>query len=312
MSLLLLFAAAATSTVGVPIDAGGAPPRNRTVYYQTRSEPIYVAPVVAAATPQGWQSPLWIAPPVAQAFQTSYDLPSVLAQTPQGWQQALSGAPVVKRLLCDTNQPLPFFTPAVVTTSWQGPLSGAPATAKAQPGFAAVPFSQAVTVSVSWQSQLSVAPSVRRAADVAYQLPTYTAPVVIDNTVTIDKWQAPLSIAVPVAKARQGDAFVPYNTVQPVVVYPTGIPLNAGDAPPRKRQVYYQARFDPPYVAPVAVAGIAGMAWFTPLWTVPMRNFVVRPGDSFVPFNTTQQIVITTPGRRRPILFIANVGRLMN
>ncbi len=207
-------------------------PRVQVVYYQALFSPI-VIPQAADnnVTSKAWHQPLSVAPAVARAQQGHATVPFNTAQvvsTPAaGWHQPLSRPTRIASAV--PTQPLFVSGPFTAPQGWFQPLSVAVPVARAKQGHASVPFNtvQPVQVNLGWFQPLSVAAKTARAVHttvsfVALPFPSYPL-----------GWFRPLAGAPPVAKAKQGHSFVPFNTAQ---------------TPP---------------------AGIAGMAWHQPLGTVP-------------------------------------------
>lgn len=283
----------ASTAIPIPIDMGGSQPQTRSVYYQARSEPPYVAPpVVAAPATVGWLAPLSTGLATNRVADTNGPFPWFTPNpvTLDEWQQPLSVAPETTKPKADFGS---YSAPVTVTPKgWQGSLETAPRPARARVEFGFVPYYQ-VTVSVTgWQAPLATAVAVRRQPQTDYALPIYIAPLVA-NTVTIDKWQQPLAGAPKVATAQPGFSFVPFNTVQPVVVPATaiGIPIDMGGQLPQLRSVYYQARSEPPYVTPVVVPATP-QGWQQPLAGAP-KTATAQAGFSFVPYNAAAQVSVT-------------------
>lgn len=279
--------------VGIPLDMGGAAPRTRTVYVQSRFETPYQAPVVVVVAKEGWQAPLSGAPAVAKAQVGHASVPYNTAQLSVNF----------------TN------------FGWHGATATAAPVAKAQAGYAPfVPYNTAQLsvnyTDLGWYRPLSPAPPVAQAQAGNSFVPYNTAQVAAFNYTNVG-WYNPLSGAPAVAKAQAGNSFVPYNTTQ--IVAASGIPLNIGDAPPRLRNVYYQRQFVPPDIlstvvaaaytnfwlqplsiaVPVAraVSDFGSLALFTPAvvslsWQQPLSSPLPLPkaqaGFAFVPYNTAQ------------------------
>lgn len=276
-----------SSVVPVPLVQASAIPWPVTVYYQAWARPPAFITVDNNTTSKAWHQPLSVAAPVAQARQGFAFVPFNTVQTVPGlvtydkYQQPLSTAVPVAKVV-QTYSFVPFDTVQTVTATpqgWQSVLSVAVPVARAaytQASFVALPFPQ---YPLGWLQALSTAVNTSKA--VATQ-PTFTTPPIevprgwyqalsqaplvakvrfdnqapplfwADNTVTVEKWQQPLSVAVAVAKAQQGSSFVPLDTAQ---------------TPP---------------------TGIAGMAWFMPLGTVAHGIPTAPQGFAFVPFDTVQ------------------------
>lgn len=298
---------AAVAAPGIPLDMGGAAPRIRQVYYQQRFvPPDILQTVVATAVYGGWYSPLSTAAPIANApveqWQLPYSVapvvsvgwqqplsrPPQVAKSPPGhisgpfspastvtlaWQAPLSVAPVVKRTI-DTNYQLPVYPGVVVIANtvtidkWQQPLSVAPKVAQAQQGDAFVPYNTAQVVVAAYTKfylqPLSVAVPVARAISDFGSVPL-SSPAVI----TVDKWQQPLSKPVGVAQAQAGFSSVPFNTAQLAVNYTAFTWSQPLSLPPPVAQPQVGWSFVPFNTAQAAPAGIAGMAWYSQLGTVP-------------------------------------------
>lgn len=191
----------------------------------TQATAFAVPPQAAgASTPGqfGWYAPLSKAVPVAQAQQGHSFVPFNTAQ--------VSAVITPVALVYDAGYPR---TAVVYYQSLFSPLPPivAPSNTVAQ---------------VTWQQPLSVAV---KSSPVVYSQPVWIPTAFPTFTLA---WVQPLSKAVPVVKAQQGIAFVPFNTAQ------------------------------------VQPAGIAGMAWFMPLGTVATSLPTAPQGISFVPLNTPQ------------------------
>jgi hypothetical protein len=120
-------------------------------------------------------------------------------------------------------------------------------------------------------------------------------------------WWANLSKSAPVAQAKPGNTFVPFNTAQ-VVISPQTVPLNYDAGSVQSRVVYYQANFQ--VLRPVAITPntITGIAWFQPLGiSAPVAQ--AKPGSTFVPFNTTQITnTVTAFGWYQPLSVAAKIA----
>lgn len=114
------------------------------------------------------------------------------------------------------------------------------------------------------------------------------------NTVTIDKWQQPLSKPVPVARAIQGDSFVPFNTTQIVSTTPNGWHSPLSVAANVARPVHTQPLFVP------AAFPQYPLGWHQPL-SKPVPAAIAQPGNAFVPFNTAQTNTATIDKWLQPL-----------
>jgi hypothetical protein len=165
-----------------------------------------------------------------------------IAQQVLGWQQTVTNRKAAVRVwpaLLLATQATQFAAPAPSTPTpsqfgWHQQLSKAVPVAKAKQGEFSVPFNTPQVAPPSatvegWQSQPSVAPAVARA--VPTQATGFQSPAAPDNNTTAKAWHQPLSVATPVAKARQGDFEVPFNTPQ-AVASPHGWQAQLGRAAP--------------------------------------------------------------------------------
>lgn len=123
------------------------------------------------------------------------------------------------------------------------------------------------------------------------------------NEVTIDKWQQPLSKAPPVARAIQGDSFVPFDTAQVVAATRDTAwqpPLSV--APQTARAVHSQ-----PVFVPTAFAQYP-LGWHQALGIAPPVA-KAQPGSTFVPFNTAQTNTATIDKWQVPLSVPAPVAK---
>jgi hypothetical protein len=174
-------------------------------------------------TAKAWHQPLSGAPRPPSAVQsqaTQFQTPEQATNNnvdAKAWQQPLSGAP--RPPFAVQSQATQFQTPEQAadnnTTSkgWFQPLSVAVKVAKAKQGDFFVPLNTPqIVLPVALVSDAGVVAE----RVVYYQAnifpPAYIAPV--DNNTTAKAWHQPLSVAVPVARAKQGVSFVPFNTAQ--------------------------------------------------------------------------------------------------
>ncbi len=302
-----------------------------------------------ANSPLNIFQPLSGAPPVAIAQQgyvfVPFNTPQIAAtaSNPWGWQQALS-SPLVTPVA--NNSVLTFVVqPSTIPSGWQSQLSSAVLTAQAQVGNSFVPLNPIQVAATpppnGWFGPISPAANVVLAQPT--QATTFAIPAQVSNSVSQFGWYLPLSKAVPVAQSWQGNAFVPFDTVQ---ILPQIIPLFYDAGVPRTATVYYQALFNPllPIVqisntitqiawqqplsqavpvansqsgwsfvplntAQVQPAGISGMAWYAPLGTVAKSIPTATQGMSFVPFDTAQ--LVPPPDLLTHYLpFLVTIGKL--
>ncbi len=315
--------------------------------------PEQTAPAVDNnTTAKGWYPPLAGAPKTAQARQsqaTSFQTPEQTAPAvdnntlSKAWHQDLS-RPVAVAKARQGHSFVPFNTAQIVVSPQTVPLvqdSSATYTFPVYyqafvypPQYIAPPVDNDTT-SKGWQQPLSGAPKTAKAKQsqaTSFQTPEQSG---VTPTPTPEKfgWFAALSKSAPVAKAKQGQFFVPFDTVQ-IVVSPQTVPLIQDAGAVYDRPVYYQATIAPPaYLAPnnsvtsltwqqplskaarvakaqqgasfvplntaqVQPAGIAGMAWHMPLGKVAARLLAAPQGWAFVPFDTVQVAPVVVEPRR--------------
>lgn len=208
----------------------------------------------------GWQQPLSVALPVAQAQLGSSFVPfnttQITAGTPRGWQTIATPTPAIAFI----NAPsLPFIVPPFpVPSGWYQALATTPSSPPTQQGSALLSYN----------------------------------PTPITNTISGMGWFQALATTPPAPPSQIGASFVPLNTPQiSIVISPYGWqqPLASTPTTPFVQLGSTSLSYN---IQPLANT-VVGMPWQQPLSTPPPVA-VVYQGSSFVPYDTTQTIVITT------------------
>lgn len=208
--------------------------------------------------PSGWQSTSTLTPPVAVPQQGNFFVPFNTLQTNTaflGWYQPLattpSSPPAQQGSALLSYNPTPIIN-TITGMGWFQSLAATPSSPPSQIGASFVPLNtpqiSTVVSPYGWYQPLSLAPPVAVAFypqtpwtpapfptfTLAWQQPlalTPTTPLVqlgstsltyniqpLANTVVGMPWQQPLSTALPVAIVYQGSSFVPYDTMQTIVI----------------------------------------------------------------------------------------------
>lgn len=269
--------------------------------------PFNTAQLVSGVYTDWYLQPLSIAAPVNKAQPgfsfVPLDTRQVASSTTLEWQQPLSIPQKVSRATFVDMPYLAAITAAVTADQWLQPLSSAPLVARARPGYSFVPFDTAQLsvnfTNFGWQGPL--------AAAVKPVKPASDQPTFVNVSQSVPQgWHQALSTPPLVAK-------VAYNN-QPLASPPTATSNINWQQPlsfvPSRTTAQLGSVVQPAYVAPVTVAGIAGMAWFTPL-SIPVKMHAIpRQSDilSITRYDTVAPV--GTLPHSKP--FFATPGRLMN
>jgi hypothetical protein len=273
----------------------------------------------------GWQQPLSTAVQSPKVQLGSSYVPFIPSQAPTtptwGWQSATPATPAVAFV----NAPnLPFIVPPfAIPSGWQSTSALAPPVAKPQFGYTFVPFNtpQTNTAFLGWYQALASTPPSPPAQQGFTSLSYNFVPPV--NTIVGMGWYQALAPTPPAPPSQIGATFVPFNTPQITTVSPWGWyqPLSLAPAIaqailpetawvpgpfPTFTLAWQQplASTPPPAQAQLGTTSLAyniqplantvvGMPWQQPLST-PVPVAVAYQSQFFVPYNTTQTIVVTT------------------
>lgn len=165
------------------------------------------------------------------------------------------------------------------SAGWYQPLAATPASPKVQLGSIYTPFvSRAVPQ--GWEAPLSVAPPVAEPVQSQFFVPFNTAQVAPPVPYG---WLSIPSYTAPITKAQLGSSFVPFDTRQTNTAYGWYAPISATPPAPA---VQYGSFFVPLDTRQTNTA----YGWYSPLYVAPPVA-QAQLGSFFVPLNAPQNIV---------------------
>jgi len=277
--------------------------------------------------PSGWQSTSALTPPAAKpqlgSFFVPFNIPQTNTATIDKWQQPFS-TPVLSPAVQQGNTFVPFDTLQLNTAplGWYQALATTPPEPPTQPGSSVLSYNIAPIINtisgMGWFQALASTPPGPPSQIGATFVPFDTAQISI--VVSPYGWYQPLSLAPPVAQAIYPEtawipapfptftlawqqplsiapsvAIVPYT--QPILVlstFPTFTlgwqqPLASTPLPSTAQLGSTSLSYT---IQPLANT-VVGIPWQQPLST-PLPVAVAYQSQFFVPYNTTQIIVVAT------------------